>query len=166
MAEPWIIERLDKRHDRRGFRSGNRSLDVFLATHAGQYDRRRIATTYVAARPPEAKVFGFYAASSGEIGLSVLPESVRKKLPQHPVPAIHLGRLAVDVSAHGQGLGKLLLFDCLHRACRSEFAVHALDVVAADENAKSFYGHFGFLPLEDHPNHLYLPIKTIEHMLD
>jgi hypothetical protein len=35
-------------------------------------------------------------------------------------------------------------------------------VDAIDEPAKAFYGKYGFVPLQDNPLHLYLPVATIE----
>ena len=64
MAQPWTIERLEKRHDRSAFRSGIVPLDSFLATLAGQYEKRNLGITYVATRPAEAVVLGFYTVSS------------------------------------------------------------------------------------------------------
>jgi len=35
---------------------------------------------------------------------------------------------------------------------------------AKDERAKNFYKKYGFVELPDHPNRLFLPMKTIEQM--
>jgi hypothetical protein len=35
---------------------------------------------------------------------------------------------------------------------------------AKDERAVSFYKKYGFVELPDHPNRLFLPMKTIEQM--
>ena len=54
-----------------------------------------------------------------------------KKLPRYPtVPAVRMGRLAVDQSFKGQGMGGALLADALARAARSEIAAYALLVDA------------------------------------
>jgi hypothetical protein len=44
--------------------------------------------------------------------------------------------------------------------------VFAADVWAMDEQACPFYLKYGFIPLEDAPLHLYLPIETVEQMFD
>jgi predicted N-acetyltransferase YhbS len=57
-----------------------------------------------------------------------LPASTGKKLPRYPtVPAVRMGRLAVDQAFKGQGLGGALLADALDRAVRAEIAAFATD---------------------------------------
>jgi GNAT superfamily N-acetyltransferase len=132
----------------------------------GQYEKRRLGRTFVATAPGEKKVLGYYTAASGAFALDALPESGRKGLPKHPVPTIHLGRLAVDRSCQGKGLGEALLFHFLHKALEvsEELGVFAVDVWSMDEQALPFYLKYGFIPLEDAPLHLYLPLGTVEKM--
>ena len=74
-----------------------------------------------------------------------LPASARKKLPRYPtVPAVRMGRLAVDQEFKGQGLGGALLADALDRA--------------KDNAASAFYQHHGFITLPDSPLTLFLPL--------
>jgi hypothetical protein len=76
------------------------------------------------------------------------------------VPAVRMGRLAVDLSFKGQGLGGALLADTLDRAARSEIAAYALMVDAFDEIAVAFYKHHGFIALADSTMALFLPFAT------
>ena|ERR1700722_6193966 len=112
----WVIDRLNRSHDRASFSCGNDSLDTFLRTLVGQYERRRLGRTFVATAPEEQKVLGFYTSAAGSFALDALPVSARKGLPKHPLPTIHLGRLAVDTSCKGMRLGETLLFHFLHKA--------------------------------------------------
>jgi predicted N-acetyltransferase YhbS len=75
-----------------------------------------------------------------------------------------LGRLAVDDSQKGQGLGKLLLLHALWRSqtIAEQAGVYAVEVDALHAGAAQFYARYGFVPLLDNPLHLYLPMKTIE----
>jgi GNAT superfamily N-acetyltransferase len=116
--------------------------------------------------PPDVRVRGYYTLSAGALSLDALPESARKKLPRHPIPVAHLGRLAADQSARGMRLGEFLLLDALRRASGSadELGVHAVEVYAIDDDAWRFYLKYGFTPLVDDPLHLYLPMKTIRDM--
>ena len=41
-------------------------------------------------------MIGFYTQSMAEVDFSSFPEAIQKKLPKHPVPAVRIGRLAVD----------------------------------------------------------------------
>jgi len=87
-------------------------------------------------------------------------------LPKHPLPSVHLGRLAVDQSHQGQRLGETLLFHFLRAALDAAniMGVYAVDVLATEDKARDFYLKYGFLPLQDAPLHLYLPMKTVERM--
>ena len=165
MAE-WKIQHLTKDHDRSAFSSGNASLDKFIRTLASQYEKRRLGRTYVATDGDSTAVVGYYTLAMGSIALSDLAAEVRKKLPQHPIPSLHLGRLAVDQSSQGQRLGEELLFHALRKALASseEAGAYAVDVWAIDEKAKSFYEKYGFVSLADNSLHLYVLITSVEAM--
>ena len=81
-----------------------------------------------------------------------------------PVPVVLLGRLAIDHSKQGAGLGKILLMHALWRAqlVGAHAGVYAVEVHALHEQAARFYVKYGFTPLLDNPNHLYLSLKDIE----
>ena len=61
------------------------------------------------------RVLGFYTLSALSIDLASLSEQLSRELPRHPVPCALIGRLAVDRSAHGRGLGRMLLADTVSR---------------------------------------------------
>lgn len=163
----YRIEPLAGRHDRSGFDCGVEALNDFLKSKASQYERRDLSRTFVAARvsTPEG-VVGYYSLASGGVSVDVLPETQRMKLPRHPVPVAHLGRLAVALSERGQGLGRLLLTDALARAERlaDEMGIVAVEVYAKDDAAKGFYLKYGFVELVDDRRHLYLPMKVIRQL--
>ena len=163
MAE-WIIEPLGRAHQRAEFCCGKPPLDNFLHALVSQYEKRRLGRTYVAVRPGEERVLGYYTLASGSVAFENLPGKAAKKLPRHPVPVVLLARLAVDQAAQGQGLGGLLLADALKRCLglAGQLGIHAVEVDAIDDQAKAFYEKYGFVPLLDNPRHLYLPVATIE----
>ncbi len=101
------------------------------------------------------------------MGFDTIPAKWSKRLPHHHIPAVHLGRLAVDESMRGQGLGGDLLFHALQTAVQSSetIGVYAVDVFAIDENAKLFYEKFGFQPLNDDSFHLFLPVKLVRQLI-
>ena len=159
------ITPLASMHARTEFSSGNAALDDFLRHYARQYEKRSLGQTYVATTSGrEEQVLGYYTLAAGSVPFRDLPNSLAKRLPKHPVPVILLGRLAVDRSAQGRGLGRMLMVDALNRAraLSRQLGVHAVEVVAIDEAARTFYLKYGFEPLLDDPLHLFLPISTIE----
>jgi ribosomal protein S18 acetylase RimI-like enzyme len=151
---------LENRHDRAGFHSGSEPLDRYFRDRVTQDIRRRVTACFVALTG-EQRIAGFYTLASASLLLSDLPASLSKKLPRYPsVPAIRLGRLAVDENFKDQGLGGALLADALERALRSEIAAYALVVDAKDESAAAFYQHHGFIRLPDQALKLFLPLAT------
>ena len=67
---------------------------------------------------------------------------------------------AVDRSAHGRGLGRMLLAYAVNRtvAAREFKAMRPLIADAASDDAKRFYERFGFVPLTDDAMRLFLPL--------
>jgi len=155
------VEMLGPQHDRKSFESGVEPLDRYFRTQAGQDARNNMAAPFVLVLPTGA-IGGFYTLSSTGIRLTELPVQTTKRLPRYPlVPAILLGRLAVDRQFQGRGFGRFLLADALHRAVRSEIASFAVIVDAKDEAARRFYERESFLPFPDQPMKLFRTMTDI-----
>jgi cytidyltransferase-like protein len=154
---------LNNEHDRAAFDCEEPSLNDFLKRYARQNDQKGLGRTFVAVRPGDRKIYGYYTISSGSVQFDTIPE----KLPRYPIPVAHLGRLAVDRQAKGQGLGKALLADALKRvsAVADQLGMYAVEVFALNEAARDFYLKFGFRPLLDDRQHLYLPMSFIRKQL-
>lgn len=161
----WVIERLDRSHERAEFRCGKPPLDDFLHSLVSQYEKRKLGRTYVAVGAGEKRIYGYYTLASGSVSFQDLPPKAGRKLPKHPVPVVLLARLGVDEAMQGRGLGKALLMDGLKRCLdlSKQLGIYAVEVYALDEEAKRFYEHYGFVRLEDDDRHLYLPMATIEN---
>ncbi|WP_295392593.1 GNAT family N-acetyltransferase [uncultured Thiodictyon sp.] len=148
-------------HDRSTFASGSEPLDNYFRQRVNQDIRRRVAACFVAITPDD-RVAGYFTLASASLVLAQLPPETARKLPRYPtIPAVRLGRLAVDKAFRGQGLGGAMLADALARAARSEIAAFAMTVDAKDESALTFYLHHGFIPLLDSPMALFLPLATV-----
>ena len=160
-SAPFRLAPLDAAHDRATFNSGTEPLDRYLREQVNQDVRRRVAACFVALADGN-RIAGYYTLASASLMLADLPASTGKKLPRYPtVPAVRMGRLAVDQACKGQGLGGALLADALDRAARSEIAAYALMVDAKDETAAAFYLHHGFIALPDSPLILFLPLALV-----
>ncbi len=161
------IEPLEKkRHDRSSFSCGVPALDVYLQRQAAQDMEKHAAVVYVGVIEPPA-IAGYYTLSQFSIDFVQLPGTLSKRLPRYPVvPATLLGRLAVAGALHGQRLGETLLFDALHRSWlqSAHIASAGLIVDAKDENAAAFYRRYGFTPILDADQRLFLPMKTVQQM--
>ena|SRR5205809_961580 len=158
----FVIEKLSHRHDRSAFDCGIEELNVYLKKYSGQHERRGVSRTYVAVEKGETSALGYYSISSGAVAFDTVPEN----LARHPVPVALIGRLAVDKSARGQGLGEMLLVHALRSAERASevVGIYAVVVDAWDEAARKFYLKYGFNELRDDRLHLYLPMKVIKQL--
>lgn len=168
MSQPGInVEPLRRQHDRTTFHCGAEALDRYLAQQARQDADKRVAAPFVAVIPPETRALGYYTLSASVLTLTDLPDDLARKLPRYPqLPVALLGRLAVDRSARGQGLGEHLLLDALHRslAHADQIAATAVVVDADNESAVAFYRNYGFIPLQVEPSRLFLPMRLVAQL--
>jgi len=162
MSFLYVIEPLSTVHDREFFDCDEPSLNDFLKRFARQNDEKGLGRTFVAVVANTSTIKGYYTLSNGSLKFDNMPD----KLPRYPIPVAHLGRLAVDISARGQGLGEHLLLDALARvtAVAGEIGIYAVEVYALSEPAKNFYLKYGFRPLLDDTLHLYLGLKAIRKL--
>jgi GNAT superfamily N-acetyltransferase len=160
----WREEPIGRHHDRKGFDCGSPALDEYLDRYARQNHASGGAKTFVAV-PPSApeRVFGFYSVSPGAIAFDRVPTRLSKKLGRYDVPVFRLGRLAIDRSVQGRGLGGDLLLAAGARILAVAAAVGgvALAIDAKDERAAKWYERFGALALLDDPLKLVLPLASI-----
>jgi GNAT superfamily N-acetyltransferase len=163
----WRFESLSRGHDRDSFACGEQELDEFLKKFALQNQEKGIGRTFVAVRPGQFHIVGYYTLSVACVNAATLSPTDRKRLPRYPLPVALLGRLAVDQVAQGQGLGQLLLMHALRNthAASMRIGIHSIAVHALTEEAKQFYLRYGFREFLDDPLHLYLPLHEIPKML-
>lgn len=99
------------------------------------------------------RVFGYYTLSAEAIDavdLPRMPKTISKKLPRYRrFGAALLGRLAVDQSQQGQGIGELLLMDAFHRCLAMDIPVVVIVVDPKDARAADWYESYGFRPLTE-----------------
>jgi len=157
---PFEVAPLSAVHGRNDFESDSQPLNLYLREQATQDIRRRVAACFVAVTDDQ-RIAGYYTLASASLLLNELPASTGKRLPRYPsVPAVRMGRLAVDKEFTGMGLGGALLADAIDRAKRSEIAAFALMVDAKDNSSADFYRHHGFISLPNSPLTLFLPLAT------
>lgn len=157
-----------KQHDRSGFDSGEPVLDEWLRRYAGQNRRRDTAATWVIL-DPEATVVAYASIAMTGIDHSAAPRVVAKRTPD-PVPALLLGRLAVDRRYHGQGVGTALVAHVLATAeeLNTKAACRAVVVSATHADARRWWEYLGFRPFDatdDSCKDLYLLTAEIDETL-
>jgi GNAT superfamily N-acetyltransferase len=160
---PYAIRPLDANIDSPAFHCGKAALDDYIRRYAAQDVKRGLSRVFVATPEADSRhLAGYFALSAASVSAADLPEALRRKLPRYPVPVALLGRLAVDASFRGKGLGGILVADALLKVVSAShvLAVAGMIVDAKDEDAASFYQHFGFTPLPGHSGRLLLPAKA------
>ena len=163
----WTIESFDRsRHERTLFDCGVPMLNEWLLTKVSQFEKKDLARTYVLVQNGNVVVKGYYALSNHTVIYDALPEEQAKGLPRIDVPVVLIGRLAVDLSTQGQGMGEFLLIDALRRAeyLAERIGIRAVEVDAINESARKFYVKYGFVSLKDDARHLFLPMHVIRKL--
>lgn len=133
------------------------SLNVWLKKRAYQNQLSGASRTYVVLEGK--RVVGYYCLASGALELNDAPTQVRRNMP-NPIPVAILGRLAVDKSFQGKGLGVALLQDAVVRTAQAGgiLGIRGLLVHALSIEAKAFYEHHGFVASPTQPMTLILSL--------
>jgi GNAT superfamily N-acetyltransferase len=161
--QPRPIEPSDNTSD---FDSGEESLDRYLAERALTNHLADLGRCYVCIDGDTNKVLGYYTLSAVAVEHADLPGKVRRNAP-NPLPAVLMGRLAIDAEAQGSGLGRLLVRDAILSvlAAADRIGVRILLVHALHEQAAGFYETLGFKRSPTDPLHLYLLLSDARKSL-
>lgn len=164
------VRLLRETDDRSSFQSGDEQLDLFFRRYAGQNQfRHHIGTTYIALE--SETILGFATVTVGHVEIENIPSSVRKKLPEYPLPILRLARLAVDRNAQGKGVGEHLMRTVFSVAIELREKLGCVGVVVdAKPGAGNYYSRYGFVDLEviegaledrPTPKPMFLPLSAI-----
>ncbi|HSY13336.1 MAG TPA: GNAT family N-acetyltransferase [Verrucomicrobiae bacterium] len=165
----FAIEPFDKKkHNRAAFSCEHEALNAYIQRQASQDIKKHVAAVFVLTADGKT-IAGYYTLSQYALDSSGVPEETMRSLglPKYKdLPATLLGRLARSLSFKGQRVGELLLMSALKQALDHSLRIASMAVVvdAKDDPAKTFYKKYGFLELPDHPNRLFLPMKTVAQM--
>ncbi|TPL39776.1 GNAT family N-acetyltransferase [Mesorhizobium sp. B2-4-1] len=161
MSLGLIIEPLGGSYDRKTFSCGVLALGQYLHELASQDVKRRVSNCFVAADRDVDLIAGYYTLAASNVPITSLPEDLTRRVPRYPVlPAILIGRLAVDTRYQGKRVGSILIVDALRRCAQAAPASFALIVDAKDDMAAAFYCKYGFRPFQDRPLSLFLSVAT------
>jgi len=141
--------------------SGEPELDHWLKQRALKNHLNNASKTFVVHQ--NLQVIGYYCLATGSITTHEAPGKIKRNMP-NPIPVMVLGRLAIDESWQGKGLGKGMLKDALLRTASisREVGVKALLVHTLSDAAKHFYKRFGFMESPISPMTLMLSLKDIQ----
>lgn len=155
------VVRYVRSFDRSTFDCGKPDLNEWLQTQATQQEKANNTRTFLAVE--DDRVVGYYSTTTYRLELDEVATMYGVGKRTYPIPGVLLARLAVDRSAHGRGLGARLLIHALGEIARASESVgfEVVIVHAIDEEAVTFYAKFGFTRFEDHPLHLFMPVKHL-----
>ena len=155
---------LTERHNVDGFDCGEATLNAWLTRRAMANQVSGGSRTFVVCR--EQIAVAYYALAAGGIASNEAPGRVRRNMPD-PIPVFVLGRLAVDRSEQGRGLGSVLLRDAVlrtHQAAQHGGIAGVL-VHAISDEAKRFYLRWGFVESPSNPLTLVARMKDLDLLL-
>lgn len=106
------------------------------------------------------KVLAYYATSASSVLHSDVPKKLTRNMP-NPIPVVLLGRLAVDASLEGKGVGRSLFKDAAQRvnAAADHIGVVAIVVHPISDQARHFWLKQGFV---DCPGEQRMMIATMK----
>ena len=141
----WKFEEFDKAFNRKKFECGEPALNDYLKTRISK-DVERKANQPVFAINVKNEVVGYYTLSATSVEFNSFPATLKGKIAPYPVSVALIGRLAVDISMQGQGLGKELLMHAIDRVedIGAKIGIRAVVVDAKNDSAEKFYHKYGF----------------------
>jgi GNAT superfamily N-acetyltransferase len=157
----WEEAALTKQHDRAAFDCGESDLNLYLQRYARQNHDNGGAKCFVAVSASEPScILGFYTLSPASLDYARTPALAKKGLARYDVPVFRLGRLAVDRSVQGRGLGGALLLRAAERCIRVAREVGGVGLLidAKNNRAAQWYAGYGAMALLDAPLSLVLPL--------
>jgi predicted N-acetyltransferase YhbS len=136
---------LADRHEVESFDCGVDSLNHWLRRRVLKNQATGASRTFVACAAQQVRAY--YALASSAVAVDAAPGRLRRNMPD-PIPMVVLGRLAVDQSLRGQGLGRALVRDAGQRVIHAADAIgiRGMIVHALSEEARLFYERIGFEP--------------------
>lgn len=161
-----VSQALDERHDVTRFSCGNPVLDGWLRTEALRAQRAGVSRTKVWIQAADAAtVVAYHTLAPTQLARVDLPGR-SLSAGYSTVPGYLIGRLALDQSLQGQGLGTQLLLDAIERIVDASDKVggRLIAVDAIDHAALRFYEHHGFRAIEG-TNRLVMKLATARRAL-
>lgn len=139
-------EPLHAGHNLSSFFCGVDSMDNWLKQRAMKNQLTGASRTFVCC-DSHSKALAYYSLASSAVTTSTAPGRFRRNMPD-PIPVVVLGRLAVDKSLHGKGVGRALVRDVGLRVIQVAeiIGIRGVLVHALSDDAREFYLRVGFEP--------------------
>lgn len=151
-------------HELAEFHSGVPELDDWLRRRARANQAGGASRTFVVCA--ENRVIAYYALASGAVKQPEAPGHFRPNMPD-PKPVAVLGRLAIDQSYQGRGIGRALVRDAGLRLINAAeiLGIRGVLVHAISDDARAFYEAVGALPSPSDPMMLMIGLHDLNNVL-
>ncbi|WJH38646.1 GNAT family N-acetyltransferase (plasmid) [Aliirhizobium terrae] len=151
---------LAEHHELVEFDSGVPELDDWLRRRARANQAGGASRTFVVC--DGNRVVAYYALASGAVRTPEAPGRLKRNMPD-PIPVAVLGRLAIDLSHQGRGIGRALVRDAGLRLLNAAeiLGIRGVLVHAISDDARAFYEAVGFLPSPSDPMMLMIGLKDL-----
>nr|WP_210282977.1 GNAT family N-acetyltransferase [Rhizobium sp. BK049] len=152
-------------HELAEFNSGVVELDDWLRRRARSNQTSGASRTFVVCE--ESRVIAYYALASGAIKQPEAPGRFRRNMPD-PIPVAVVGRLAIDQSYQGRGIGRALVRDAGLRLLNAAevVGIRGMLVHAISDDARAFYEAVGFLSSPSDPMMLMVGLHDLNNALN
>lgn len=155
----------DLKIERSSFSCSVEPLENYFHRYVSQDVKKGLAKCFVLINEQQSRIIGYYTLSALSIPITDIPqERISKGIPYPNIPAVLIGRLAIDTNFQNQGYGKFLIADAIHKIKNTTVAAAILVVEAKNDNAVSFYERLGFIEfkeLEKTHRKLFYPLTKI-----
>jgi predicted N-acetyltransferase YhbS len=144
------------------FDCGEQSMNEWLLNHAVSNHQKDFSRVFVVTK--DNHVIAYYSLSSYKIDRKDI-QSIKRG--PREIPAVLLGRLAVDKQYQGLGLGENMIKDAIERitVANESLAIKVIIVHALNETVSKFYQKIGFELLTNNHLELFMPIEDAKEML-
>ncbi|AUW47789.1 GNAT family N-acetyltransferase [Rhizobium leguminosarum] len=152
-------------HELAEFGSGVPELDGWLRRRARANQAGGASRTFVVCEGD--RVIAYYALASGAVKQPEAPGRFRRNMPD-PIPVAVLGRLAIDQSHQGRGIGRALVRDAGLRLLNAAeiLGIRGVLVHAISDDVRAFYEAVGFLPSPSDPMMLMVGLHDLNRALN
>jgi len=144
------------------FDCGELELNDWLKNRSLSNQSNNTSRTFVLI-DSEKRVIAYYSLHTGGVQRCLVNAKTRRNTP-NPIPALYLGRLAVDINHQGKGYSKALIKDIYLRAIKisDDAGFKVLAVNALNDSKVSFYQQFGFKKSNSEPLFLFKSLAQIK----
>ncbi|MBL4908672.1 MAG: GNAT family N-acetyltransferase [Alteromonadaceae bacterium] len=169
----FVIEKFEPKqsyYQQKKFDCGNRIINKFIHSSLKKQVSHNFYQAFVLLDLENNERFSaFYTLTSFKLQANELERLSKGSLPRD-IPCVRLVMLGVNLPLQGQGIGRKMMSDVLHRVHRAskEIGIYGL-YLDADPNATDFYLSLGFTRLDcggsDDVAKIFLSIEVINQLL-